>query len=177
MVICKPRAGIPKAASNTCITPNGGRSKNNTNMPTCWRLDCPCHGSVRQLSSIKKVRQDLKAPGLCKQKVLAMMVYLLEHTLIRIGNDAYARSNASFGLSTLRHRHVQIHQHDLQFDFRGKRGIVHRIRLHDARLARWLSRLRALPGQRLFQYVDRQGHLHAIGSAEVNAYLSQASQQ
>jgi DNA topoisomerase IB len=168
---------MPKAASNTCITPNGGRSKNNTIMPTCWQLACPCHGSVRHLSSIKKVQQDLKAPGLCKQKVLAMMVYLLEHTLIRIGNDAYARSNASFGLSTLRHRHVQIHQHDLQFGFRGKSGIVHRIRLHDARLARWLSRLRALPGQRLFQYVDRQGQRHAIGSAEVNAYLSQASQQ
>jgi len=124
-----------------------------------------------------QVQHDLKAPGLCKQKVLAMMVYLLEHTLIRIGNDAYARSNASYGLSTLRHRHVQIRQHDLQFGFRGKSGIDHRIHLHDAWLARWLSRLRDLPGQRLFQYVDRQGQRHAIGSAEVNAYLSQASQQ
>jgi DNA topoisomerase-1 len=127
-----------------------------------------------QLPTIRQqVARDLKATGLGKQKVLAMMIRLLENTLIRIGNDEYARTNQSFGLTTLRNRHVAIEDNDVEFHFRGKSGVEHRVRLHDRRLARMLRHLRELPGQALFQYVDEQGVRHAIGSAEVNDYLRQ----
>ena len=104
-----------------------------------------------------------------------MMIRLLENTLIRIGNDAYARTNKSFGLTTLRNRHVAIENNDVAFHFRGKSGVEHRVQLHDPRLARMMRQLRELPGQALFQYIDEQGLQHAIGSAEVNAYLRQLS--
>lgn len=123
----------------------------------------------------QQVDKDLKAPGLGRQKVLAMMVYLLENTLIRVGNDAYAKSNQSFGLTTLRHRHVVIESSEVRFHFRGKSGVMHRICLHDRRLARMLRHLRELPGQALFQYVDEHGEQHAIGSTDVNEYLRQVT--
>lgn len=128
----------------------------------------------QQLPVIRQqVAQDLKAPGLGKHKVLAMMIRLLENTLIRIGNDEYAKTNQSFGLTTLRNRHVAIEDNEVKFHFRGKSGVVHRVSLHDRRLARMLRHLRELPGQALFQYVDEQGQQHAIGSADVNDYLRQ----
>lgn len=130
----------------------------------------------KQLPMIRQqVDRDLKTPGLGKQKVLAMMVYLLENTLIRIGNDAYAKSNQSFGLTTLRNRHVAIESSEVRFHFRGKSGVMHRVQLHDRRLARMLRNLRELPGQALFQYLDEDGQLHAIGSADVNDYLRQVT--
>lgn len=130
----------------------------------------------QQLPVIRQqVERDLKAPGWGKQKVLAMMIRLLENTLIRIGNDEYARTNQSFGLTTLRNRHVAIEDNEVKFHFRGKSGVVHRVSLHDRRLARMLRHLRELPGQALFQYVDEQGQQHAIGSADVNDYLRQVT--
>jgi DNA topoisomerase I len=127
-----------------------------------------------QLPGIRAhIARDLATPGLGKEKVLAMLIYLLENTLIRIGNDEYAKTNKSFGLTTLRNRHVEIQGSEIQFHFRGKSGVEHSLSLRDRRLARLIRNMRELPGQTLFQYVDEQGERHAIGSAEVNEYLQQ----
>ncbi|WP_176649839.1 DNA topoisomerase IB [Duganella sp. SG902] len=113
----------------------------------------------------------LRLPGLPREKVLATVVYLLEATLMRIGNEAYARENKSFGLTTLRERHVRLNGGKVEFRFRGKSGVHHAVEVHDRRLARIINRMRDLPGQELFQYEDDDGNPHAIGSADVNDYL------
>ena len=109
--------------------------------------------------------------GLPRQKVVAAVVRLLEATLIRVGNEEYARQNDSFGLTTMHDRHVRIAGAKLLFCFRGKSGVFHEITVADRRLARVIARMRDLPGQDLFQYVDHDGERHAIGSADVNDYL------
>jgi len=121
----------------------------------------------------QKVDEDLERPGLSREKVLAAIIYLLENTMIRVGNEEYARSNKHFGLTTLRNRHVEVNGSDMQFHFRGKSGIERRVRLRDSRLARIIRRVKDLPGQELFQYVDSDGERHSIGSADVNEYLKQ----
>lgn len=127
-----------------------------------------------QLPRIRQqVESDLSSPGLSRQKVLAMLIDLLENTLIRIGNDEYTKTNQSFGLTTLRHRHVDIQGSTVIFHFRGKSGVEHALTLRDRRMARLIRHLQELPGQALFQYVDEQGQRHAIGSADVNDYLQQ----
>ena len=118
-----------------------------------------------------QVDADLSRPGLVKEKVLATVVRLLEITLIRVGNEEYARDNASFGLTTLRTRHVDVEGSSVRFRFRGKSGIVHSVEVHDRRLARVIARCTDLPGQILFQYVDDEGRLCSVESSEVNAYL------
>jgi DNA topoisomerase-1 len=122
-----------------------------------------------------RVARDLARPGLPREKVLATLVRLLESTLIRVGNEEYARHNASFGLTTLRNRHVKVRGSKLRFEFRGKHGIVHSVDLHDRRLARIVKRCQDLPGQTLFQYLDEHGTRHGIGSADVNQYLRDIS--
>jgi DNA topoisomerase I len=119
----------------------------------------------------ERVEQDLNLPGLPREKVLATVVRLLETTLIRVGNAEYARSNQSFGLTTMRDRHVQIEGTTLQFEFRGKSGVRHSLDLHDRRLARIVKRCRDLPGYELFQYIDDAGQHQTIESADVNDYL------
>lgn len=127
---------------------------------------------VRALPTIRKtVRRHLRLPGLPRQKILAAVVNLLEATLIRIGNQKYARENGSFGLTTLRNRHVRIHGRRLQFDFRGKSGKRHHIELTDAKLAAIVRRCRELPGQELFQYLEAQGDARVVTSTDVNEYL------
>lgn len=127
-----------------------------------------------QLPMIRQViDQELAKPGITRTKVLATIVYLLENTMIRIGNDAYAKQNKSFGLTTLRNRHVNIDGSQIEFHFRGKSGIDHQIRLKDSRLARIVKRIKDLPGQELFQYVDGDGSRHAVDSSEVNDYLKE----
>lgn len=121
-----------------------------------------------------RVESDLARRGLPREKVLAAVVRLLELTLIRVGNDQYARSNKSFGLTTLRKRHVTLSGAGAVFEFRGKSGVEHRTGFHDRRLARVLQKCEALRGQRLFQYVDEDGQRHAIASHDVNAYLRAA---
>lgn len=121
----------------------------------------------------QKVSDDLVSPGLCREKVLATIIYLLENTLIRVGNDEYARSNKSFGLTTLRNRHVEISGSEVEFHFRGKSGVEQKVKLRDRRLARIIRRVKDIPGQELFQYVDSDGQRHSIGSADVNEYLKQ----
>jgi DNA topoisomerase-1 len=122
-----------------------------------------------------RVKSDLTRRGLPREKVLAAVVRLLELTLIRIGNDEYARRNKSFGLTTLRKRHVALKGAGAVFEFRGKSGVAHKTGFHDARLARILRTCESLPGQRLFQYVDPDGVRHAIGSHDVNDYICEAT--
>jgi DNA topoisomerase I len=119
----------------------------------------------------RKVEEALKQPGLPREKVLATVVYLLQATMMRIGNEEYARQNKSFGLTTLRDRHVRIDGSEVEFRFRGKSGIQHAIKVDDPRLARIIKRVRDLPGQDLFQYVDDEGESHSVGSSDVNDYL------
>ena len=119
----------------------------------------------------KEVDRALSLPGLPRDKVLATIVYLLEATMMRIGNDEYARENKSYGLTTLRNRHVKIDGSDVEFRFRGKSGVYHDVKVHDRRLARIIQRTRDLPGQDLFQYLDDNGERHTVGSADVNDYL------
>lgn len=126
----------------------------------------------RALPAIRKhIDVALKLPGLPREKVLATIVYLLEATMMRVGNEEYARTNQSFGLTTLRDRHVRIDGSEVEFRFRGKSGVQHAIKVDDARLARIIQRARDLPGQELFQYVDDDGEGRSIGSADVNDYL------
>jgi DNA topoisomerase-1 len=117
------------------------------------------------------VDEALRQPGLPREKVLATIVYLLEATMMRIGNEEYARENKSFGLTTLRDRHVRLDGSKVQFRFRGKSGVHHAVEVQDRRLANIIRRVRDLPGQELFQYEDDDGNPHAIDSADVNDYL------
>jgi DNA topoisomerase I len=125
----------------------------------------------------KRTERDLARHGLPREKILATVVRLLETTLIRVGNEEYARHNDSFGLTTMRDRHVDVAGSTLRFEFRGKSGIPHAVDLTDRRLARIVKRSQELPGQELFQYIDAQGRRHSIGSADVNAYLREITGQ
>src|SRR5579872_6979165 len=122
----------------------------------------------------KRVEEDLAKPGLPREKVLATVVRLLETTLIRIGNQEYAKENGSFGLTTLRTRHVDVDGTELRFRFRGKSGKEHTVGVRDRRLANVVRRLRDLPGQELFQYVADDGSVQNIDSGDVNEYLRES---
>ena len=123
----------------------------------------------------KRVARDLRRSGLCKERVVAAVVRLLEDTLIRIGNEEYARENNSFGLTTLRTRHVVAGKNTLHFRFRGKSGRFHEISVADARLAAIVRRCADLSGQELFQYEDENGAPVPIASQDVNEYLRGAT--
>ncbi len=123
----------------------------------------------------EQVKHDLALHGLPKRKVVAAVVALLEKTMIRVGNEEYAKQNKSFGLTTLRNRHAHVKGSHVEFDFRGKHGINHHIDLEDRRLARIVERCRDLPGQDLFQYVDHDGERHSVGSDDVNEYLHEVT--
>jgi DNA topoisomerase-1 len=120
----------------------------------------------------EQVERDLARPGLPREKVIAAVVRLLELTLIRVGNDEYARLNRSFGLTTLRDRHAAVVGTEITFRFRGKSGQQHEVGLRDRRLAGVVKRCRDLPGQELFQYVGEGGEPRDIASDDVNAYLA-----
>lgn len=127
-------------------------------------------------AALPRLRRTLRAaltrPGLPKDKVVAMVVAVMGATLIRIGNAEYAASNRSYGLTTLRNRHVQaMRSGGLRFRFNGKSGKSHEVPLTDARLVRLVRRCQQLPGQRLFQYVDADGRRHPVNSSDVNAWL------
>jgi DNA topoisomerase-1 len=118
-----------------------------------------------------RVAADLGRRALSHDKVAATVVALLELTLIRVGNDQYARDNKSFGLTTLRARHVKQTGAAIAFEFKGKSGVMHKTGVRDRRLVRIIKALQNIPGQRLFQYVDAAGARHAVGSHDINAYL------
>src|SRR5437667_7357299 len=121
----------------------------------------------------ERTDQDLARPGMPREKVLATIVRLLEDTRIRVGNDEYRKENGSYGLTTLRNRHVNVIGAEVRLTFRGKSGKQHTIELHDRRMARIIKRFLEIPGQELFKYVD--GEVKAIDSADVNEYLQQIS--
>lgn len=123
----------------------------------------------------RRVARDLRRPGLSREAVLATIVRLLETTYLRIGNEEYARANRSFGLTTLRSRHVTVAGAGLRFRFRGKGGKVHTVGVRDRRLARIVARCQELPGQELFQYLDEDGEPRSIESEDVNEYLRDAA--
>ena len=119
----------------------------------------------------ERVDADLARQGLPREKVLAAVVRLLELTLIRVGNDEYARLNRSFGLTTLRDRHAHVRGERIRFRFRGKSGVMQDVSIRDRRLARVVGRCQDLPGQELLQYLDDEGDVRDVGSEDVNEYL------
>ncbi|WP_421932215.1 DNA topoisomerase IB [Phenylobacterium sp.] len=122
----------------------------------------------------RRVAADLARRDLPREKVLAAVVAVMEITLIRVGNEEYARANKSFGLTTLRDRHARVTGTGAVFEFRGKSGKVHQTGFRDRRLARIVKACQDIPGQRLFQYIDETGQRRAVESADVNAYIRQA---
>jgi DNA topoisomerase-1 len=131
---------------------------------------------ARALPRIRtKVDDDLAKPGLNREKVVATVVRLLELTLMRVGNEAYVRENRSYGLTTLRNRHVAVDGSELKFRFKGKSGKEYEVGVRDRRLARIVRQCQELPGQQLFQYVDGDGELQSVESADVNDYLREAT--
>ena len=123
----------------------------------------------------KRVAADLRTHGLNRRKILAAVVRLLEMTLIRVGNEEYAKSNKSYGLTTLRRKHVEIAGEKIIFEFKGKSGKEHEIEIRDRRLAKIIRDCQELPGQELFHYIDEEGELQKIDSEDVNSYLEEIS--
>ena len=123
----------------------------------------------------RRLDRDLQANPQSRIAVLAAVVRILDCAFLRIGNQAYARQNKSFGLTTLRNRHARLSRGGLALEYRGKSGIVRKVRLTDSKVIRVVRRCQDLPGQQLFQYRDEHGAVHAISSADVNAYLRDIS--
>jgi len=119
----------------------------------------------------ERLERDLRAGDLTRRQLLGTVVCLLDKTLIRVGNDEYVRENRSYGLTTLRRRHVRVDGSMLRFSFRGKSGIEHTIAITDPRLARIVQRCRDLPGEEMFQYLDGAGKRQSVSSDDVNQYL------
>ena len=160
-------------------TGRDARGRKHYRYPTEWRAARDDHKHARMLSFGKAlsrlraaVRRDLARPGLPREKVLALVVKLLDATQVRVGNAEYARSNNSFGLTTLRDRHARFPgRGKALLQFRGKGGAEHDVLVEDPRLARLVRRCQELPGQALFQYLDDDGRRRAIDSTQVNDYL------
>ncbi len=149
-----------------------------------WRKTRSQHKFNRMLlfgASLPHIRETttkhLRQKGLSREKVLAAVVQLLETTLIRVGNEQYAKKNCSFGLTTLRDRHVDISGNQVKFEFRGKSGVDHEIELKDRRLAKVIQQCQEIPGYEIFKYYDESGDRHFIDSGDVNEYLQQITQQ
>ena len=121
----------------------------------------------------RRVNRDMHERSLRKTRVIATIIRLLEQSLIRVGSDEYAKENESYGLSTLKNRHARVKGDELIFQFRGKSGIYHAIKVTDARVARTVKRCQDLPGQRLFQYYDETDQMRDVRSEDVNEYIQQ----
>ena len=133
-------------------------------------------GFGEALPSVRRtVAADLERPALDRARVLATVVRLLELTAVRVGNDEYARTNGSFGLTTLRRRHTSTHSSEIRLAFPGKSGVQHAVSAEDRRVAKVIRRCQEIPGQRLFQYVDDEGTIQPVHSHDVNEYLREAS--
>src|SRR6185295_15630978 len=131
---------------------------------------------AKALPNIRRaVARDLRRKGLPREKVLAAVVKLMEATLIRVGNDEYAKNNHSYGLTTLQDRNARIARGKVKLEFRGKSGVEHEFEVDDPRLARIAKECQDLPGQELFQYLDENGKVCDIGSADVNDYIREIS--
>lgn len=131
-------------------------------------------GFAKKLPALRRrVRRSQKVRGISREKILAVVVTLLDKTLIRVGNDEYAKENGSYGLTTLRNRHVKVKGETIEFRFPGKSGQAHIIKLTDRRLARTIHLCQELPGQELFSYLDEAGKSQTINSRDVNTYLKE----
>jgi DNA topoisomerase I len=130
----------------------------------------------RRLPRIREaIQRDLALPGLPRQKVLALIVQLLELTHMRVGGEEYRRLDRTYGLTTLRDRHARVRGSHIRFRYRGKGGKLHEIGIRDRRVARLIRRIQDLPGQRLFEYTDEDGARHPVTSDDVNDYLRTVS--
>ena len=184
------RLAIPPAWTDVWICPDPNGHIQATARDARGRKQYRYHASYREARDRSKFRHmlefsevlpllrsrielDLNAGGetLTRDQVLATVIRLLDKTLIRVGNDEYARENHSFGLTTLRRRHVKVNGTAVRFAFRGKSGIEHNVSIVDGRLARIIQRCQEIPGYELFQYVDEAGKRQAITSDDVNAHL------
>jgi DNA topoisomerase I len=125
----------------------------------------------------ERVEQDLSLPGMPRQKILATIVRLMEATLIRVGNEEYARENHSYGLTTMRNKHVEVEGSTVSFKFQGKSRVRHSVDIRDRRIAKIIQRCQDIPGYELFQYIDKEGGHHTIDSVDVNDYLREVSGQ
>ena len=185
---------IPPALTDVllCHLPNGhlqatGRDKKKRKQyfyHSHWRKVRSQHKFNRMLlfgACLPLIRETtskhLLLDGLPKEKVLAAVVQLLETTLIRVGNDHYAKKNSSFGLTTLRDRHVDISGTKVKFEFRGKSGVDHEIELKDRRLAKVIGQCKEIPGYEIFKYFDESGNKIDVDSGDVNDYLQQITQK
>ena len=183
---------IPPAWSDVWICPDPGGHIQATARDARGRKQYRYHPSYREARDRSKFRRmlefsealpylrerverDLRGADLSRRQLLATVARLLDRTLIRVGNDEYARENRSYGLTTLRRRHVTVEGDRLRFSFRGKSGVEHSISVADPRLARIIQRCQDLPGEELFQYLDAQGKRQAVSSDDVNAYLREVS--
>ena len=122
-----------------------------------------------------RIRADLALPGYSRQKILAVVVWLLENTLIRIGNEEYEKENKSYGLTTLKNRHAEVIKEKITFRFRGKSGVDHKISIRNKRVARIIRRCKEIPGQDLFEYFDENREVQTISSEDVNSYLQEVT--
>jgi DNA topoisomerase-1 len=188
------KLAIPPAYRHVwvCIDPQGhlqatgldARGRKQYRYHEKWRLVRDAHKFERMMAFGKalprlrrRVARDLKLRGMPREKVLATIVRLLESTLIRIGNVEYARTNHSYGLTTLRNRHVKLKGNIVRFRFTGKHGIKHEIEVEDPRAAKVVRGCLDLPGQELFEYIDDSGMVRDVGSSDVNEYLSEIADE
>ena len=182
------RLAIPPAWSDVWICPSSNGHIQATGRDARGRKQYRYHDRWREIrdenkydrlvnfgKALPKIRRrlekDLALSGLPREKVLATIVQLLERSLIRVGNEEYARENKSFGLTTMQDRHVDVKGSKLRFRFRGKSGREHEVDVTDRRLAQIVSKVQDLPGQSLFQYLDDEGNVRDITSQDVNEYL------
>jgi DNA topoisomerase-1 len=185
---------IPPAWTNVWICPHANGHLQATGRDARRRKQYRYHARWREVrdevkyglliafaEALPRIRErtdaDLRRPGLPREKVLAAVVQLLEKTLIRVGNEEYARDNGSIGLTTMRDGHAKVAGSSVRFEFRGKSGVGHAIDLLDRRLARIIKACRDLPGYELFQYIDDDRARQVIDSADVNEYLREISGQ
>lgn len=183
---------IPPAWENVWICPNSNGHIQATGRDARGRKQYRYHARWREVRDAAKyerlaafgaalpmmrerVDADLRLRGLPRRKVLATVVKLLEETSIRIGNEEYRRENRSFGLTTMLDRHARFEPSGVRFDFKGKSGKMHSVKLSDRRLARIVKQCQDIPGQELFQYLDEDGQRHSIESSDVNEYLKEIS--
>jgi DNA topoisomerase-1 len=183
---------IPPAWTNVWIAPSAAAHIQATGVDAKGRLQYRYHPHFRQAQEAAKfsrlvkfaqvlpklreaVARDMALAGIPRERALATLVYLLEATLIRIGNESYARVNKSFGLSTLASHHVVVEGSTLTFEFTGKSAKKWRVTIRDRRAAAVMRTCQELPGQKLFQYLDEEGKRHSVTSADVNAYLKATS--
>jgi DNA topoisomerase-1 len=168
----------PSPAGHLQVTARDARGRKQYRYHTRYRevRDETKFGRMVEFSEVlpcirQRVERDISTAELSREKVLGTVVWLLERTLIRVGSDEYARDNGSFGLTTLRRRHVEVSGARLRFEFRGKSGIPHSVAVTDRRIARIVQRCQELPGQELFQYLDAEARRQTVDAGDINQYL------